>query len=189
LLVCLPPSSSPPHRGCLWVTFVALCDACPLPCPGLPSFRQVGGGPVYHHDPSTHHQPHYGPPTPPPRLPRKERTPPGPVSTTWRLGPHFVADSVCSGEQPAAEGLGPHKYRPCFCPFSMDSVRHRGRLMPTSTTPPTRQGTICDFGPALSVSGCTPAVQVCLVMLSLGTYPPFWPLALTCSRPLLGLEG
>ena len=61
----LPPSSSPTHRGCLWVSCVALCDACPLPCRALPSFNQVGGGPAYHHDPSTYHQQHYGPPTPP----------------------------------------------------------------------------------------------------------------------------
>jgi hypothetical protein len=83
----------------------------------LPSFSHAGGGPVYHHDPSTHLYQHYGPPTPPPRLRSKERTPPGPISTTWRLGPHLVADSVCSGQQPAAGGLGLHIRPLCFCPL------------------------------------------------------------------------
>ena len=62
------------------------------------------------------------------------------------------------------------------------------RPVATTTTPPTSRRTINEFWPGPGMPGCTPAVQVCLVVLSFGTYPPFWPLALTCSRPLLGLE-
>lgn len=63
------------------------------------------------------------------------------------------------------------------------------RPPPTTVHRTTRLGTISEIFSDPGVPGCTPVVQVCLDVLSLGTYPPFWPLASTCSRPLLGLEG
>ena len=168
MLVRLPPSSSPTHRGCLWVSCIALNDPAPSPAMALPSFSQAGGVPAYDHDPSTHNQQHYGPPTSPHCLRSKERTSPGPISIIWARGPDPLVQDVCIGQQPAAGGLGlhtPHLFLPSvFVVWKGTS----SRPVPTTTTPPASRRTIHEFLPGPGVPGCTPAVQVCLDVLSLG---------------------
>ena len=103
--------------------------------------------------------------------------------------PHLVAKSVCNGQQPAAGGVGLHIPPTCFCPlFSCTGSAHLTALQ-------------LQAAPLLHVSGpltIFDRVHVWLEdllrdlprmeVLFPGTYPPSWPLAPTCSRPLLGLE-